>query len=172
MGAVQNFPFTTPAEVSSIPSGTPITNGWHVPVGTVITYDMQPPVGGYHYPIWAKWGTHTDVIPTSYLVHDEEHGGVIILYNCDAGCVDLVSQLQSIIDSQPRDSLCAAEEPTIHARFLLAPDPDLDVPLAALTWGWWYKQSDACVNTDALQSFITAHYENAREDVCYQGAYE
>jgi hypothetical protein len=55
---------------------------------------------------------------------------------------------------------------------LLAPDPNLDVPLAALTWGWWYKQSDACVNADAFQAFISAHYEHGREDVCYQGAYQ
>jgi hypothetical protein len=83
-----------------------------------------------------------------------------------------VSQLQALIDAQPDDSLCATQEPAVRTRFLLAPDPDLDVTFAALTWGWWYKQADTCLNAEALEAFITAHYQHGREDVCYQGAYQ
>jgi len=171
-GPTCNFPFTAADQVSSVPAGTPVTGGWHVDVGTIVTYDEQPPVGGYHYPVWAIWGTHTDPVPLEYLVHNEEHGGVLLLYNCDAGCPDLVAQLQGVVDSQPQDPLCASEGTGVNARLVLVPDRSLDIQFAAAAWGWWYRPAiDGGVNVGDLQTFITDHIGNGREAECAQGGY-
>ena len=159
--------------MSSIPAGTPIIGGWHVAEGTTVTYHELPPVGGYHYPVWAMWGTHTDAVPHPYLVHNEEHGGILLLYNCPSGCPALVTQLQGIIDSQAQDPFCAEEGTGVTARVLLTPDPTLDVTFAAASWGWWYKPGgDGGVSTDAVQAFVDAHSGNGREQECAQGSYQ
>src|SRR5260221_8549375 len=41
-----------------------------------VSYPDPPPVGGDHYPCWAKWGVHTEVVPPERWVHNLEHGGI------------------------------------------------------------------------------------------------
>src|SRR5579859_1516467 len=53
----------------------------HVPVGTVIQYDTDPPTSGNHYPFPQQGGYYPNPILAGYLVHSMEHGGVIIYYN-------------------------------------------------------------------------------------------
>ena len=44
-------------------------------------YNSVPAASGWHYPFWANWGVHNDVIPNEVLVHNLEHGGVGVHYN-------------------------------------------------------------------------------------------
>ncbi|HEY6462615.1 MAG TPA: DUF3105 domain-containing protein, partial [Polyangiaceae bacterium] len=100
----------------------------HVPIGTDITWDSNPPSSGEHYPIWAAYQAYTSPVPRGYYVHDEEHGGVILLYNCpdDAGCPDVAAALQSVSDSLPDDSLCTSTGQGVRVRTVITPDPLLD----------------------------------------------
>ncbi len=41
-------------------------------------WNTDPPSNGQHYPVWAVWGFYTDPINPRMVVHDEEHGGVIL----------------------------------------------------------------------------------------------
>jgi hypothetical protein len=154
----------------------------HLDIGTPIEYPSNPPAGGAHWPVWAVWGVHATPVPVEYLVHNEEHGGVILFYNlanCDGGCPNLVADLTSFIDAQPQDPVCTRDAPAdpdagvagVTTRMVLSADPDLDVPWAAAAWGWAYKASTSCVDAVALQSFKDAHYAQGSEDICYQGLF-
>jgi hypothetical protein len=140
-----------------------VTTFDHVDLGSVVDYNSNPPAGGDHYPYWAIWGIHTDVVPTEYFVHNQEHGGVILLYNCPNGCPDIVNALTAVMNDQPIDPVCVeqgewADDAGVPNRMLMTSDPDLDVPVAAAAWGWTYKEADPCVDVASLQAFITAHY--------------
>src|SRR5258708_39695820 len=55
----------------------------HVPVGTVITYNTDPPTSGNHYPDPQPGGFYTELILSGFLVHSMEHGAVIIYYDAN-----------------------------------------------------------------------------------------
>src|SRR2546422_119964 len=74
----------------------------HVQAGTQVTYQHQPPTSGSHY-------SQTGVAPTAWQtigpiqpevwVHNLEHGGIVLLYNCPGGCDDLQKQLTTYVNS-------------------------------------------------------------------------
>lgn len=41
-------------------------------------WNTDPPSNGQHYPIWAVWGFYTEPVNPRMVVHNEEHGGVIL----------------------------------------------------------------------------------------------
>jgi hypothetical protein len=41
-------------------------------------WNTTPPSNGQHYPIWAVWNFYTEAVNPRYIVHNEEHGGVIL----------------------------------------------------------------------------------------------
>ncbi len=74
----------------------------HVQAGTQVTYQHQPPTSGSHYsqsgvaPV--AWQTIRTLLPEVW-VHNLEHGGIVVLYNCPSGCDDLQRQLTSYVNS-------------------------------------------------------------------------
>lgn len=136
----------------------------HVPEGSTITWNSNPPSSGDHFPVWAAFQEYTSPVPRGYLVHDLEHGAVLLLYKCDPACPAIVDELRKIRDALPSDPLCA---PDVRVRVILAPDPDLDVPVAAAAWGWTYKAQ--CVDVPTLTQFARDHYAQGPENVCSQG---
>src|SRR5262249_26374535 len=114
--------------------------------------------------------TYTEPVLSGYLVHNLEHGAVVVSYRCDdAGCADTVSTLQQILGAQPNDPLCNPAD-GVRARLILAPDPGLDVPVAAAAWTWTYRAT--CADSGSLNAFIAAHYGQGREATCQQGSYD
>lgn len=53
----------------------------HVPAGTEITFQLDPPTSGPHYDSWTPPGFYTDPQPAGMLVHSLEHGYVVIYYS-------------------------------------------------------------------------------------------
>jgi hypothetical protein len=145
----------------------PIAASPHVPEGTVITYNSNPPSSGPHYPIWANYQEFTQPVDDGYLVHSMEHGGVLLLYKCDAdasACADTVAALRAVRDAVPDDPNC---DPSIRVRIIIAPRPANDVAVAAAAWGNTYRAD--CVDAPSLAAFITAHYAQGPESLCASG---
>ena len=62
----------------------PSQGGMHVTPGMPITWSSNPPSSGQHFGTWVKWAkAYTIPIQRGYYVHNEEHGGVVLLYHCD-----------------------------------------------------------------------------------------
>jgi hypothetical protein len=62
-------------------------------------WTTSPPDGGPHYPLWAVWGFYTQPVNPRRVVHNEEHGGVIIWWGTKTP-QSTVSQLQAFYNEQ------------------------------------------------------------------------
>ncbi len=170
-GGVQNVMVTHPAAPPIAPAtecavtvaDAPAPGYNHVDTCSDVVYETNPPTGGPHYAIWADYRTYDMPVPWGYLVHDLEHGGVVLTYNCPSGCPDVLSAYQSIITAHGADPAC----PDGGARFIVVPDPTLDVPVAAVSWEHLYKAT--CLDMPSLQTFVESHYAHGREDTCAPG---
>ncbi|MCW5808149.1 MAG: DUF3105 domain-containing protein [Deltaproteobacteria bacterium] len=140
--------------------------GVHVPIGSAIEWSTNPPVTGPHFPIWAAWDREYTELPRGHYVHNLEHGGIVLAYNCPDGCPDVVEKLRTIVREFDADVLCNAP---VRNRFVVTGDPLLPagVQVAALSWDamWTGGCFDPYVRT-----FAGTHYRRAPEDLCVDGA--
>ncbi|MDF3064855.1 MAG: Xanthine/uracil/thiamine/ascorbate permease family protein [Polyangiaceae bacterium] len=136
----------------------------HVRECSALEYSTSPPVFGSHYPTWAAYQTYDFPVPLGYLVHDLEHGAVVLFYDCPEGCADEVAEAQAFIDSLPADPRCAAE---VRVQVVLVPRPGLSSRWAASAWG-------RSLNADCFDSYIFGQFYadnigRGPEDLCTQG---
>jgi hypothetical protein len=139
----------------------------HVPVCSDVTYLTNPPSSGNHYPIWAAFQSYDAAVAEGYWVHDLEHGAVVFSYNCPSGCAADVAAAQAYIDGMPDDPLCVPADGDPRVRMTMTPDPMLEVPFAASTWGWTLRAD--CFDPVAFGAFVQEHYGQGRELLCAQG---
>jgi hypothetical protein len=104
----------------------------HVPRPTRVTYKHQPPSSGDHYSDQLAprpWGTvKTPVLAEEY-VHNLEHGGIVLLYQCSGGDCDTNYQLaQQIFSQLPKDSKFN------EVKLLAAPYQDMPAKATLLAW--------------------------------------
>ena len=59
-----------------------------------------PPSAGGHYGLWAVWGFYTSAVNPRQVVHNEEHGGVILWWGPNVAA-STVNQLQAFYDESP-----------------------------------------------------------------------
>ncbi len=90
-------------DVKPLPAKKDPTN-YHADVPSLTTptkglWSTNPPSGGAHYGLWAVWDFYTDPVNPRQVVHNEEHGGVIIWYGPDVLAGD-VEKLQSFYNEQ------------------------------------------------------------------------
>lgn len=103
-------------------------------------YNTLPPASGPHVPELAAWGEHTDPIPNWIQLHNLEVGGVIMHYDCPAGCPEIVSELRGILDEQGTD------------RLILEPYPDMEHRIVLTAWSHWLALDE--VDRAAIVNFI------------------
>ncbi len=134
----------------------------HIACTSPAVYNTEPPSSGSHYPTWAAYQTYATPIPWGNLVHNLEHGAIVIVYNCPEACVGEVAAVQAWIDALPADPNCGAN------RIILAPDPTLSVRFAATAWQWTLRSD--CFDAAVFTRFFTDHYSHGLELVCSSGA--
>ncbi len=76
----------------------------HVAPGTRVSYKTNPPTSGNHYPNWLNWGVYDKPQQDELMVHNLEHGGVIIYYDCPNGCGSAVEALKPYALRYPADT--------------------------------------------------------------------
>lgn len=81
-------------------------------------YTTQPPTSGPRLAMLAEWGVHRIPIPPELSVHNLEHGGVALQYNCPTPCPELVEQLEQLAGE--RDFVIVAPYPWMPHRLALA----------------------------------------------------
>jgi Protein of unknown function (DUF3105) len=59
-----------------------------------------PPSGGSHYRLWAPWGFYRKAVNPRLVVHNEEHGGVVIWWGPDVPAAT-VDRLEAFYRSSP-----------------------------------------------------------------------
>jgi len=161
----------------------------HVPAGTKVDYNSNPPTSGKHYADWIRSGVYETPKEDGYLIHSLEHGYVIMSYNCDKkvtgyrlqgtvfahGIEEEVNQ--STTDASPSsalsdnfrsedchkivDQLIAIYEKKGKTRLIVLPRPNLDSRIALTAWTYIDKfdQFDA----SRIEKFIDAHLNQGPE---------
>jgi len=85
----------------------------HIAAGEVFTgYNSRPPTSGPHGPA-LSWGIRNTPVPVESAVHNLEHGGVVIWYNCDGGpqpldeaaCDQLLRDLSDLVKPRVDDGM-------------------------------------------------------------------
>ncbi|MEZ4557135.1 MAG: DUF3105 domain-containing protein [Caldilineaceae bacterium] len=71
----------------------------HIPDGTAaqIKYNSLPPSSGPHYERIAGWGVYAEPLPYERLIHNLEDAGVVVYYQCETACPELVEQLKDVV---------------------------------------------------------------------------
>lgn len=128
-----------------------------------LTYELHPPIGGPHYSRWADFRIYDAPVPFGFLVHSMEHGGVALLYNCDEECQDAKDFFVSLKNTHV-DNACARDP---QNRYIVMPDPALEVPIAAAAWGAGYRAT--CFDQPSLERFFQEHYARGPEELCAPG---
>jgi hypothetical protein len=143
------------------------TSADHTLPCAVIPYPFHPPSAGPHYESWAAFRTYDAPVPWGFLVHDLQHGSLVLAYHCenDADCDPVRAEMASIVADHGLDPVCRLEDtPT---RFIVVPDPELPVPIAAVGWGHVYEAT--CLDPVSLRAFVDAHYGMGTETYCGAG---
>jgi hypothetical protein len=78
--------------------------GYHADVPSLTTptkglWSTSPPSGGAHYQLWAVWGFYLTAVNPRQVVHDEEHGAVVIWWGPKVSKAT-IAQLQGFYDQQ------------------------------------------------------------------------
>ena len=143
--------------------GTPVPNeGWvHVPEGSAITYQHNPPASGPHYPVWLRYQEYVVAQARGYWVHNLEHGAIVLLYRPETPAAT-VTALRDVFRALPNDPQCN------HPRALLTPDPLMPRPVAAVAADW-ILEGDT-VDGQAIRDFAAQHRNRAPESICEDGA--
>jgi hypothetical protein len=152
---------SAPAPPGEIPGVAVPNEGWaHVPEGSVITYQHNPPASGPHYPEWLEYREYSQTMARGYWVHNLEHGAIVVLYRPDAPA-DVVRQITDAFRSIPVDASCG------HKRALLTPDPLLPRLTAAVAADFVLLGDS--VDAQAIRAFAVARRGRGPEQVCDQG---
>ena len=69
------------AVVPGVGQSVPLTDTRHVRDGTRVSYSTTPPTSGSHWDKWMPCGSYDEEIPDERVVHNMEHGHVVISYN-------------------------------------------------------------------------------------------
>jgi Protein of unknown function (DUF3105) len=96
-----------PKPPKKYPSGQ--KGGYHADVPSLNTptkglWSTFPPSGGAHYGLWAIWGFYRQPVDPREVVHNEEHGGVIIWWGPDVSS-STVDQLEAFYQQKPEGML-------------------------------------------------------------------
>lgn len=155
-------------------SGTkvPILGRGHVQESVHPEYDSNPPTSGPHYEKTEEWGIYDKPLVPEKLVHNLEHGGIVIFYNCNypptttgqedtaewkekqkKRCDSIKSSLKDIVERlQKKDR-----------KIIVAPSSTLDTTIAVTAWGWYDKMLN--VEEERIFNFFGDHINKGEERV-------
>jgi len=157
-----------PGELSCevMTASDPSESRTHLEVCSPLEYLATPASSGDHYGVWADFQEYQSPVPEGFLVHSMEHGGVVMHYNCEGPCPELIQTLREIKESFGPDERCESV-PDVLNRIIIAPNPSLDVPLAISAWERVYRAT--CLHQPSIDAFLEQHYGQGPEDLCGGG---
>jgi len=82
-------------------------------------YLSDPPTSGPHTPYVAPWGIYTQQVRDEVLLHNLEHGGVVLGHRC-TDCPEVVAALRELAQGYPM--------------VIVEPNPDLPAPIVLSAW--------------------------------------
>ena len=113
------------------------------------------PASGNHWGSWAKWNTvYPKAIQTGFLLHDLEHGGVVLSYKCSSN---------ASAECKAAEAALIRVANGIGSRVIVTPDPSQPSMYAVRAWRTAY--SSDCLDETAATKFGRDHIRHGREDI-------
>jgi len=132
-----------------LPAGVP-HSGYSTTPATSGPHWSTAPVNGAPHGAPARWGIYTVVLPDEVLVHNLEHGGIGLHYNCPAGCPEVVSALTALV-------------PPGASQFIASPYPGAPAKVVATAWRRLLLLD--AVDSERIKQFIAAYQDKAPESI-------
>lgn len=117
------------------------------------TYNSNPPTSGPHDPIPAFWGVYLTPQRDEALIHNLEHGGIVIHVDCPAGCNEAFRNLSAYANRYPRDTFTG---------ILLAPRSLPDGARISLT-AWRNRLLLKSLDVQKINDFIANYFNKGPE---------
>ncbi len=108
----------------------PIQGQQHIAVGqTHPAYNSDPPTSGWHYDTPLASGFHEQPAADEQVVHNLEHGHVVISYDCSklTDCQGVKEQLRRLAERYR------------NWKITIVPRQNADAAIALTAWGWLDK---------------------------------
>jgi hypothetical protein len=136
----------------------------HVDPSTSPTYQSYPPASGPHYSVAGSapvpWQTIGTLLEGQY-IHNLEHGGIVILYNCPSGndCTTLKNQLENYVKN------LAPVEPTFNeVKVVMSPySHGMQKKVAVVAWD--YIEFLDGYDQNAITRFYENHVDKGPEPI-------
>jgi Protein of unknown function (DUF3105) len=127
----------------------------HIATGTQGgPYSSTPAASGSHWDTPANWGVYETPQVQEQVIHNLEHGGIVIWYQADQVTADQIAALEAYTRSW---------NGTERYKMLVSPwgGSDFGHPIAIVAWTWLLYLDD--VDTDLMDQFVDQHYGDAPE---------
>lgn len=128
----------------------------HVQPGAPIAYNSDPPTSGPHYAETEEWGISDKPLVIEKLVHNLEHGGIVIYYKCpsaETGCEEFVKNLKDLVQRLAKSD----------RKITLSPNEKLDAKIVLAAWGWMDKLNE--FDEKRITKFFDDHINRGPERV-------
>jgi hypothetical protein len=126
----------------------------HLPTGQKATYNQNPPTSGSHWnsvapPAPVPWGIKDAQQPNEAIVHNMEHGGVVIFWKGLSS--DEVDKLKDLVRLMTNNGF---------KKIVLEPYADMsDAKIAVSAWDWGLKLPG--YDDVQIVKFVKSHYDGA-----------
>lgn len=134
----------------------------HVPVGTKVDYNSNPPTSGKHYEEWVRKGMYDEERDDRNLVHSLEHGYIVMYYKCTKVPETEASSSANLDQCQSgKEKLAEVYEKKGQHKLIVIPRSNLDTNFAVTAWDYLDKFND--FDENRIEKFIDVHLEMGPE---------
>jgi hypothetical protein len=158
-------------DVKPLPPKKDPTNsngGYHADVPTLTTptkglWSTSPPSGGAHFGSWGVWGFYTEPVNPRRVVHNEEHGGVIIWFGPKVP-QSTIDQLQAFYNQSP-DGMFGTPYAALGDKIALTAWTGDPARYYHNYWGMGHIAVCSNFNQKAFETFRKAYVGNGPEGI-------
>jgi hypothetical protein len=124
----------------------PIEGTTHLPMGTTVNYQTNPPTSGDHYANPVSWGIYDEEVIDEAVIHSLEHGGIWISYQ------DLSKEEKAILTEIGQQN----PQSTV-----ISPRASNESKLVVVSWG--KMMSLDTIDQDLTQKYIDTYKNQSPE---------
>jgi Protein of unknown function (DUF3105) len=112
-----------------------------------VEYQLRPPAGGAHHPVWWNCGFYDQAIPEEHAVHDLEHGVVWLAYSPNLAAAD-VEAIHDLVRDNPK--------------VMASPYEGLELDEALVATAWARQLRLESVQDERLAQFVEQYQDGSQ----------
>ncbi len=127
----------------------------HIKPGTKhVPYNSDPPTSGPHFETALPWGVYQQPLTDEYAVHNLEHGGIVMYYDCTKDCESVINQL-TVYGRR--------YAPNVFTGIMVAPRQNMPDGAKIAVTAWRTRLLLKSLDTTKINEFIKNYFNKAPE---------